>query len=96
MTSQSGHGFLSIFFGCKYDLIQLHRQIMHQNAQNFFFTTKITSPPAFLVLKSKGNNENDMTLIVWASTVFGPCLWLLSVHSHLLAVPKVQDSFEFL
>ena len=31
MTSQSGHGFLSIFFGGKYDLIQLHRQIIHQN-----------------------------------------------------------------
>ena len=36
-------------FGGKYDLIQLHRQIIHQNARNFFFTTKITSPPALLV-----------------------------------------------
>ena len=33
MTSQYGHGFLLIFFGGKYDLIQLHRQIMHQNAR---------------------------------------------------------------
>ena len=47
-------------------------------------------------LKSKENNENDMTLVVWAITVFGPRLWPLSAHSHLLDVPKVQDSFEFL
>ena len=53
MTTQYGHGFLSIFFGGKYDLIQLHRQIIHQNAQNFFFTTKITSPPALLVKNLK-------------------------------------------
>ena len=49
MTSQSGHGFLSIFFGGKYDLIQLHRQIIHQNARNFFFTTKLSSPPAISI-----------------------------------------------
>ena len=40
MTSQYGHGFLSIFFGGKYDLIPLHRQIIHQKAQNFFFNNK--------------------------------------------------------
>ena len=44
MTSQYGHGFLSIFFDGKYDLIKLHRQIIHQSARNFFFTTKKTSP----------------------------------------------------
>ena len=27
------------FFGGKYDLIQLHRQITHQNARNSFFTS---------------------------------------------------------
>ena len=85
MTSQSGHGFLSILFCGKYDLIQPHRQIMHQNAQNFFFTTKITSPPAFFVLKTKENNENDMTSVVWAGTVFSPRVWPLSACRHLLA-----------
>ena len=55
MTS---HGFLChSFFGGKYDLNQLHRQIIHQDAQNCFFATKIPSPPAI----SEENNENDMT-----------------------------------
>jgi hypothetical protein len=36
-------------------------------------------------LKSKENNENDMTSVVWASTVFGPRLWPLSVRCHSLA-----------
>ena len=39
----------NIFFGGKYDLIQLHRQMIHQNAWNLFFTRKVTSPPALLV-----------------------------------------------
>jgi hypothetical protein len=49
MTSQYSHGFLSDFFGGKYDLIQLHRQIIHQNARNLFITTNLSSPPALLM-----------------------------------------------
>ena len=99
MTSQYGHGFLSIFFGGKYDLIQLHRQIIHQNARNFFFTTKITSTCTF-GLKSKENNENDMTSAVWAGTVFGPRLWPLSARRHLLVgkyqkIRKIINSIFF-
>ena len=41
-------------------------------------------------LKSKENNENDMTLAVWAGTVFGPRLWWLSACRHLLAGSKVM------
>ena len=37
------------FFGGKYDLIQLHRQIRHQNARNLFFTTKLSLPPAIKI-----------------------------------------------
>jgi hypothetical protein len=36
-------------------------------------------------LKSKENNENDMTSVVWAGTVFGPRLWPLSARRHSLA-----------
>ena len=43
------HGLLSDFFGGKYDLIQLHRQIMHQYARNYFFTTKLSPPPAISI-----------------------------------------------
>ena len=32
MKSDSGYGFLSIFFGGKCDLIQLNRQIIHQSS----------------------------------------------------------------
>ena len=35
--------------GGKYDLIQLHRQIRHQNARNLFFTTKLSLPPAIKI-----------------------------------------------
>ena len=70
MTSHSGRGFL-------YDLIQLRRQILNQNTRKFFFTT--------FGLKSKENNENDMTSAVWAGTVFGPHPCPLSARYHLLA-----------
>ena len=63
MRSQYGHGFLSIFFGGKYDLIQLHRQIMHQNARKNNITTGTFG------LKSKENIENVMTSAVLAGTV---------------------------
>ena len=82
MTSQYGHGFLSIFFGDKYDLIQLHRQIIHQNDRSFFSITKITSPLA------QENNDNEMISTVWAGTVFGPRLWSLSACHHPLAGRK--------
>ena len=43
------------FFGGKYDLIQLHRQSIHQNEKLIeIFTTSI------FYSKSKENNENDM------------------------------------
>ena len=45
------------FFGGKYDLIQLHRQIIHQNDEKLIeiFTTST------FYLQFKENNENDMT-----------------------------------
>ena len=33
-----------------------------------------------LGFKFKENNENDMTFVVWAGTVFGPRLWQLSAR----------------
>ena len=44
MTSQYGHGgLLSIFFGGKYDLIQLHRQIIYQytTTTSYVLQTKV-------------------------------------------------------
>ena len=35
-----------------------------------------------LGFKFKENNENDMTFVVWASTVFGPRVWPLSARRH--------------
>ena len=35
-----------------------------------------------LGFKFKENNENDMTFVVWASTVFGPRVWPLSARCH--------------
>ena len=43
-------------FGGKYDLIQLHRQIIHQNEKLIEIFTTST-----FYLKFKENNENDMT-----------------------------------
>ena len=79
MTSHTGQGFLSIFFGDKYDLIQLNRQIIHQYSRNYFFTTKLSSLP---LSKLRENNENDMTSVVWAVIVFGPSVWQLSARCH--------------
>ena len=39
-----------------------------------------------LGFKFKENNENDMTFVVWAGTVFGPRLWQLSARRRSLAV----------
>ena len=62
MTSQSGHGFLSILFGGKYDLIQLHRQIIDQNDGVSIETINT----GIFHLRFKENNENDMTAqIFW-------------------------------
>ena len=44
------------FFGCKYDLIQLHRQIIHQNDERFIETITIS----IFYSKSNVNNRNDM------------------------------------
>ena len=41
---------------------------------------------SFSPQKSKENNENDMTSVVWAGTVFGPCLWPLSARRHSFTV----------
>ena len=49
VTSQYGHGLLSIIFGGMYDPIQLQRQIIDQYAVNYFFTTKLSSPPAISI-----------------------------------------------
>ena len=51
----------------------------------FVFHHKNNITTSTFGLKSKENNENDMTLVVWAGTVFGPCLWLLSACRHSLA-----------
>ena len=75
MTSQYSHGFLLIFFGGKYDLIQLHRQIIHQNAWNFFVTTKITSPLALLVKNLKKTMKMTLLqlfgLVLFSAHVYG-------------------------
>jgi hypothetical protein len=36
-------------------------------------------------VKFKENNENDMTFVAWAGTVFGPRLWQLSACLRSLA-----------
>ena len=45
------------FFGGKYDLIQLHKQIMHQNDGHEKFIETITTSIFHL---KKETNENDM------------------------------------
>ena len=78
MTSQSGHGFLSIFFGGKYDLIHLSTQTNYTSkCLEFLFHHKNNITTSTFDLKSKENNENDMTSVVWAGTVFGSRLWPL-------------------
>ena len=53
MSDSDGHSTamasLQYVFGGKYDLIQLHRQIIHQNARNLKVTTKLPSPPAISI-----------------------------------------------
>ena len=46
---QTGHDFPPIFFGAKYDLIQVHRQIIHLNARIIKITIIIPLPPAIFV-----------------------------------------------
>ena len=46
---------------------------------------KFTITTSTFDVKFKENNENDMTFVVWAGTVFGPRLWQLSVRRRLLA-----------
>ena len=36
-------------------------------------------------VKFKENNKNDMKIVVWAGTVFGPRLWQLSARRRSLA-----------
>ena len=54
------HGIPPIFFGGKYDLIQLHRRIIHQNDGISMRNWLKSSPPAYFYLKFKENNKNDM------------------------------------
>ena len=81
MTSQSGYGFQSIFFGGNYDLIQLHRQIIHQYARNYISPQNYDHHQQFLS-KLREINENVMTSAVWAVIVFGPRVWQLSARCH--------------
>ena len=85
MTSRYRHGYLSIFFGGKYDLIQLHRQIIHQNARIFLFHQKNDITTSTFGLKSKENNENAVPSVVWAGTVLALRVWPLSARRHLPA-----------
>ena len=79
------------FFGSKYDLIQLHKQIIHQNDGIFkkklieIFTTSI------FYSRFKENNKNEMIFCYFSwlgCTVFGPVLrtvlWQVSAHPRLL------------
>ena len=43
-------------FGGKYDLIQLHRQIIHENDGIFMRNWLKSSPPVFFYLRIKENN----------------------------------------
>ena len=94
---------MSIFFGGKYDLIQLHGQIIHTSkCSEFLFHHKNNITISTFGLKSKENNENDMTSVVWAGTVNGPRLWPLSARHHSLAdygslrVPQITKSCDAL
>ena len=60
-------------FGGKYDLIQLHRQIIHQNEKLIEIFTTST-----FYLKFKENNENDMTLCYF-SYLGRYCFWHTSM-----------------
>ena len=46
---------------CRYDLIKLHRQIIHQNDG----ISMTNSPPAFFFLELKVNNKNDMAALAF-------------------------------
>ena len=89
MTSQYGHGFLSIFFGGKYES-DLNTQT---KCSEFLFHRKYNITTSTFGLKSKENNENDMTSVVWASTVLGSCLWPLSAGCHSLFDQIVRKMF---
>ena len=41
----------------------------------FIYHNKFTITTSTFDVKFKENNENEMTFVVWASTVFGPLLW---------------------
>ena len=60
------------FFGGKYDLIQQHRQSIHRDARNCFFTPKIPSPP---VLRRQWK-WHDILLF----QLFGPVLFSAHVY----------------
>ena len=81
MTSNSSHDFLSIFFGGKYDLIQLQGIELYTNMLGTTFSPQNYHHQQFLS-KLRENNENDMTSVVWAVIVFGPRVWPLSACRH--------------
>ena len=71
------------------------RQIMHQNAQKFLFHHKNNITTSTFGLKPKENNENDMTLVVWAVIVFGPWVWPLSAcHHYVLEDSTIEQLHE--
>ena len=45
-------------------------------------------------VKFKENNKNDMKIVVWAGTVFGPRLWRLSAGRHMLAASMHNFSYK--
>ena len=91
-------------FGGKYDLIQLHRQIIHQNhgisikdstgASLISITNWLKSSPQVLLIQNlKKTTKITWHFVipaVWTSTVFGPRLWLLSACRHSLAAKKYK------
>ena len=71
-------------FGGKYDLIQLHRQIIHQ--MFFHHKNTITTSNFYSNLKKTMKMTWHFVIsAVWVGSVFGPCLWQLSACRRLLA-----------
>ena len=85
MTSQYGHGFPPIFFWWYVWSDSATQTNYTSKCSEFLFHHKNNITTSTFGLKSKENNENDMTSVVWAGTVFGPRLWPLSARRHSLA-----------
>ena len=80
------------FFGGKYDLIQLHRQIIHQNAGISMRSWLKSSPTALFIYNLKKTTKmtwNFVISAVWAGTVFCSRLWSLWPPKQLLTLPSL-------